>query len=194
MERICVFAGSGVGNRPAYREAATALGRLLGQRGVEIIYGGGNTGLMGELANAALATGGTVTGIIPAALRDRELAHTGLTRLEVVESMHARKARMAELADAFIALPGGVGTLEELFEVFTWAQLGIHHKPCGLLNTDGYYDALIRFLEEMVAEGFLRPDQRALLEMDPDPEGLLMALAACHPAPAGGTWLTPEQT
>jgi hypothetical protein len=108
--------------------------------------------------------------------------------------MHARKARMAALADAFLALPGGIGTLEELFEVFTWAQLGIHHKPCGLLNTAGYYDPLIRFLDETVTEGFLRPDQRALLEADTEPEGLLMALAACHPRPAGGTWLTPEET
>lgn len=194
MERVCVFAGSGAGNRPAYREAAASLGSLLARNGVDIVYGGGNTGLMGELANAGLAAGGTVIGIIPTALRDKELAHTGITRLEVVDSMHARKARMADLADAFVALPGGVGTLEELFEVFTWAQLGIHHKPCGLLNTAGYYDALIRFLDETVAEGFLRPDQRALLESDPDPEGLLMALAACHPRPAGGTWLTPKET
>ena len=194
MQRICVFAGSGAGRQPEYAGAAEALGRLLARQGLELVYGGGRTGLMGHLADAALAGGGRVTGIIPDALNTPELAHAGIHTRETVPSMHARKARMAELTDAFVALPGGIGTLEELFEVFTWAQLGIHHKPCGLLNTAGYYDALIRFLDETVAEGFLRTDQRVLLESDHDPEGLLMALAACHPRPAGGTWLTPEET
>ena len=194
MERICVFAGSGTGNRPAYTAAAQALGSLLADRGVEVVFGGGHTGLMGVLADAALAGGGSVVGVIPEALQDRELAHTTVTRLEVVDSMHSRKARMAELADAFIALPGGIGTLEELFEIFTWAQLGIHAKPFGLLNADGYYDALIRFLDTTVQEGFMRADQRALLEVAAEPEDLLLALAACHPAPAGGHWLRPDQT
>jgi len=194
VERICVFAGSGTGSRPDYSTAAQELGTLLAARGLEVVYGGGHTGLMGVLADAALAGGGSVVGIIPEALQDRELAHTTVSRLEVVDSMHSRKARMAELADAFIALPGGIGTLEELFEIFTWAQLGLHAKPFGLLNAAGYYDALIRFLDTTVAEGFMRTDQRALLEVAADPEDLLLALAACHPAPAGPRWLNPGDT
>jgi len=194
MERICVFAGSGSGNQPGYAEAAAALGELLARRGLGVVFGGGHTGLMGVLADAALAAGGEVIGVIPTALRERELAHEGVTRLEVVDSMHTRKALMADYADAFIALPGGVGTLEELFEVFTWAQLGIHHKPCGLLNIDGYYDPLIRFLDDMVGAEFLRPDQRALLEVADDPADLLDALAACHPAATGQGWIDASQT
>ncbi|KPV40994.1 hypothetical protein AN478_03395 [Thiohalorhabdus denitrificans] len=192
MERICVFAGSGSGNRPAYAEAAAALGGRLATRGIGVVYGGGHTGLMGVLADAALGAGGEVVGVIPEALCTRELAHHQLSDLEVVDSMHARKARMAELADAFIALPGGIGTLEELFEVFTWAQLGLHAKPCGLLNAAGYYDPLIRFLDETVTEGFLRPEQRALLAEAPEPETLLEALATARPAPAH-RWIGPEQ-
>ncbi|MEF8793456.1 TIGR00730 family Rossman fold protein [Thiohalorhabdus sp.] len=193
MERICVFAGSGSGHRAAYAEAATALGDMLARRGLGVVFGGGHTGLMGFLADAALQAGGEVIGVIPEALRDRELAHEGVTRLEVVDSMHTRKALMNDYADAFVALPGGVGTLEELFEVFTWAQLGIHHKPCGLLNTDGYYDPLNRFLEDMVGAGFLRPDQRALLEVAEEPAALLEALAGPHPGPTGGPRLTPDE-
>lgn len=194
MERICVFAGSGSGNRAAFAEAAAALGDLLARRGLGVVFGGGHTGLMGVVADATLAAGGEVIGVIPEALRDRELAHEGVTRLEVVDSMHTRKARMNDRADAFIALPGGVGTLEELFEVFTWAQLGIHHKPCGLLNTDGYYDPLNRFLDDMVDAGFLRPDQRALLEVAEEPQALVEALAGPHPGPTGGPRLTPDET
>jgi hypothetical protein len=194
MERICVFAGSATGDRPAYAEAAAALGELLARRNLGVVYGGGNTGLMGVVANAAMVAGGEVIGVIPEALRDRELAHEGVTRLEVVDSMHTRKALMNDFADAFIALPGGVGTLEELFEMFTWAQLGIHHKPCGLLNAGGYFDPLIRFLEDMVAAGFLRPDQRALLEVADRPEPLLEALAGAHPAPASRSWIDASQT
>jgi hypothetical protein len=194
VERICVFAGSGTGHRAEYTAAAEGLGRLLAARGLEVVYGGGHTGLMGVLADAALAGGGSVVGIIPEALQDRELAHTKVTRLEVVDSMHSRKARMAELADAFIALPGGIGTLEELFEIFTWAQLGIHAKPFGLLNAAGYYDALTAFLDTTVAEGFMRADQRALLEVAADPEALLGSLEAYHPLPAGRRWLGPEET
>ena len=194
MQRICVFAGSGSGNRAAFAESAAALGDLLARRNLGLVFGGGHTGLMGVLADAALAAGGEVIGVIPAALRERELAHEGLTRLEVVDSMHSRKALMNDFADAFIALPGGVGTLEELFEVFTWAQLGIHHKPCGLLNADGYYTPLIRFLDDMVAAEFLRPDQRALLEVADEPAAMLDALATCHPAPAERSWIQPSQT
>lgn len=194
MHRICVFAGSGSGHRPAYAEAAAALGELLARRNLGVVFGGGHTGLMGVLADAAMAAGGEVIGVIPQALRERELAHEEVTWLEVVDSMHTRKALMNDYADAFIALPGGVGTLEELFEVFTWAQLGIHHKPCGLLNAGGYYDALIRFLQEMVDAEFLRPDQRALLEVADTPEALLERLTAAHPAPAGPSWIGPEQT
>jgi len=194
MQRICVFAGSGTGNRPGYADAAAALGELLARRRLGVVFGGGHTGLMGILADTALQAGGEVIGVIPEALRDRELAHEGVTRLDVVDSMHTRKARMNDYADAFIALPGGVGTLEELFEVFTWAQLGIHHKPCGLLNTDGYYDPLTRFLDDMVGSGFLRPDQRALLEVAEDPETLTDALAGPHPGTTGGPRLTPGET
>ncbi|HKJ71746.1 MAG TPA: TIGR00730 family Rossman fold protein [Gammaproteobacteria bacterium] len=194
MERICVFAGSGTGKGPTYAEAAAALGGLLARRGLGVVFGGGHTGLMGVLADAALAAGGEVIGVIPEALRDRELAHEGLSRLEVVDSMHTRKARMNDLADAFIALPGGVGTLEELFEMFTWAQLGIHHKPCGLLNAGGYYDPLIRFLDDMVAAEFLRPDQRALLEVAGEPAGLLDVLAGSRPQPPERPWIRSWQT
>ncbi|MFA9459687.1 TIGR00730 family Rossman fold protein [Thiohalorhabdus methylotrophus] len=193
MERICVFAGSGAGHRPAYAEAADALGGLLAQRGMGLVYGGGHTGLMGVLADATLRAGGEVIGVIPEALRTLELAHERLPELEVVGSMHARKARMAELADAFIALPGGIGTLEELFEVFTWAQLGLHAKPCGLLNAAGFYDPLTHFLDETVTEGFLRPEQRALLEVAPDAAGLLEALENAHP-PRAHRWIGPDQT
>jgi len=183
MDRICVFAGSGTGNREAYTAAAAGLGTLLAGRDIGVVFGGGHTGLMGVLADAALEAGGEVIGVIPEALRTRELAHDRLPALEVVDSMHARKARMAELADAFIALPGGIGTLEELFEVFTWSQLGLHAKPCGLLNAAGFYDPLIRFLDETVTEGFLRPEQHALLQVAPTPGPLLEALATFRPTP-----------
>ncbi len=193
MDRICVFAGSGTGHRPEFTAAATALGRMLGDRGVELVYGGGHTGLMGHLADAAMEVDGRVTGVIPEPLWDLELGHEGITNLEVVDSMHTRKARMAELADGFIALPGGIGTLEELFEVFTWAQLGLHTKPCGLLDVGGYYEPLIRFLNTTVQEGFLRPDQRELLLVGKDPGTLLEELAVFE-APHVRRWITPDET
>src|SRR4051812_40716759 len=173
---ICVFCGSSPGLRPEYAIAAAMLGRLLAEQSIRLIYGAGNVGLMGVLADAALAAGGQVIGVIPQGLVDRELAHQGLTELRIVTSMHERKALMAELSGAFIALPGGLGTYEELCEVLTWAQLGIHHKPCGCLNVLGYFDPLIQMLDHAVAEGFLSPENRRLLLMDDDVENLLQGL------------------
>ncbi len=170
---ICVFTGSRRGALPAYAEAAKELGRELVARGFGLVYGGGNVGLMNVVADTVIELRGHVTGVIPNALVSREVAHTGLSELRVVGSMHERKALMAELSDGFIALPGGIGTLEELFEVLSWAQLGLHNKPCGLLNVEGYYDALIRFLDDAVARDFVKPKHRALLIVDSAPAALL---------------------
>ena len=185
MRRLGVFCGSRDGARPAYREAAHALGRALAARGVGVVYGGASVGLMGAVADAALAAGGEVIGVIPQSLVAREIAHAGLTALHVVDTMHERKARMAALADAFVALPGGVGTLEELFEVWTWGQLGLHAKPCGLLDVAGYYRPLLAFVDQGVAEGFIRPAQRHTLVVDDDAARLIDRLAAVG-APAAG--------
>ena len=174
--RICVYTGSRHGSRPEYEQAAEAFGRLLAREGIGLVYGGGRLGLMGVVANAALEAGGEVIGIIPQKLVDLEAAHTGITQLHVVHSMHERKAMMADLADGFVALPGGIGTLEELFEVWAWLHLGYHAKPCGLLNVCGFYDPLIAFLDTIVVEGFLRTSTRAMLLSDDDPERLLGAL------------------
>jgi hypothetical protein len=163
VRRICVFCGSNSGAKPEYRRAAEDVGRLLAARGIELVYGGGKVGLMGVVADAALAAGGRVIGVLPRALATKELAHEGLTDLRVVTSMHERKALMAELSDGFIALPGGIGTMEEFFEVWTWSQLGYHAKPCGLLNSGGYFDGLISFLDHMSAERFLRDEHRSML-------------------------------
>jgi len=179
---LCVFCGSNGGHDPAFAEAACAFGRALARRGVALVYGGGRVGLMGVLADAVLAGGGAAIGVIPRALVERELAHPGLTALHVVGSMHARKARMADLADGFVALPGGIGTLEELFEIWTWAQLGEHRKPVALLNSAGYYDPLIAFLESVVAAGFLRAEHRALLMVEREPLALLSRLDCDPPA------------
>ena len=173
MRRICVFCGSQIGTNGLYRQAATALGQLLVRHGYGLVYGGGHVGLMGVIADAVLASGGEVIGVIPESMVARELAHTGLTQLQVVSGMHARKARMAELADAFIALPGGYGTFEELFEVITWAQLGMHRKPIGLLNVAGYFDALKALVDQAIAEGFIRSEHRHLLTMADDADTLL---------------------
>lgn len=191
MQRICVYCGSNAGARPAYADAARGLARACAERGLGLVYGGGNVGLMGVLADAAMELGSEVIGVIPRALAEQEVAHTAITKLEVVGSMHERKARMAELADAFLALPGGLGTLEELFEVWTWTQLGFHAKPCGLLDVEGYYAPLVRFLQRSVAEGFLRPEHRAALLVGTDPAELLGRLAAWRPAPLG-KWLDRE--
>lgn len=189
MQRICVFAGSSPGARPAYVQAAAELGALLAGRGIGVVYGGGRVGLMGALADAALAAGGEVTGVIPQALLDREVGHGGVTDLRVVASMHERKALMNDLADAFVALPGGLGTLEELCEVLTWAQLGIHRKPVALLDVADYWAAYLRFLDHGVQERFLRPEHRALLLRAASPDATLAALEAWRPPEAVGKWM-----
>ncbi len=183
IERVCVYCASSPGSDPAIHAATRALGRLLVAEGLGLVYGGGKAGLMGVVADAVMEAGGKVTGVIPRRLFPREIAHRGITELIEVESMHARKTRMFELADAFIALPGGFGTLEELFEVTTWAQLGIHQKPIGVLNLGGYYDALLRFLDRAVQEGLLRPDNRAIVVDRDEPAALLEALRAYVPKP-----------
>jgi uncharacterized protein (TIGR00730 family) len=194
MKRICVFAGSARGARPEYAAAAGALAQELVRRGLGVVYGGGSVGLMGVLADAALAQGGEVIGVIPRPLATRELAHGGLTHLHVVDSMHERKALMASLVDGFVALPGGLGTLEETLEVLTWSQLGIHRKPVGLLNVVGYFDALLRVRDEAVREGFVRPEYRALLLSASTPAALLDAFAAWQPPSLTAPWLSPSQT
>jgi len=168
-----VFTGSRHGSRPDYAEAAGALGRELVGRGYGLVYGGGNVGLMNVVANTVLELSGHVTGVIPSSLVSKEVAHRGLTELRVVGSMHERKAVMAELSDGFIAMPGGIGTMEEFFEVLSWAQLGLHEKPCGLLNVSGYYDPLIRFLDHAVSQDFIKPKHRALLIVEKEPANLL---------------------
>ncbi|MFB6095909.1 MAG: TIGR00730 family Rossman fold protein [Haloferacaceae archaeon] len=173
MERICVYCGSNPGRDPAYREAATAFGRELVARDLGLVYGGGTVGMMGTLADAVLEAGGEAHGVIPESLLEREPPHRGLTELDVVQSMHERKARMVELADGFVALPGGYGTFEELLEVLTWAQLGFHRSPCGVLNVAGYYDDLVAFLDHAVAEEFVSQDHREMVVVAEDPGPLL---------------------
>ena len=185
MKRICVFCGSNAGARSEYAEAARALATVLAERKLGIVYGGGNVGLMGVLADAALARGGEVIGVIPRKLVEREVAHRGVTELRIVETMHERKALMNDLSDAFLALPGGFGTLDEFFEVLTWSQLGFHGKPCALLNVAGYYDGMLAMLDHAVAERFLRPAHRELVIADTDPLRLLQRLSAFVPAPKG---------
>ena len=184
LKSVCVFCGASPGARPIYHEAAASLGRSLAERGLPLVYGGGAVGLMGVVADAALAAGGEVIGIIPQSLERAEIGHKGLTRLEVVDGMHARKARMAELADAFIALPGGLGTLEELFEVWTWGQLGYHAKPLGLLEVDGFYSRLTDFLDHLVAERFVREQHRSILQVSESPSQLLDLMSDWQPTAA----------
>ena len=193
MDRVCVYAGSNPGTDPAYADGARALAGELADRGIGLVYGGGKVGLMGVIADAVLAARGEAIGVMPQALIDREIGHPGLTELKVVGSMHERKALMAELAGAFVALPGGIGTLEELIEVYTWSQLGIHDKACGLLNVRGYYDDLAAFLDHAVSAGFLRTQHRAVLSVAEDPAELLDALAAFQP-PRVRKWLELDQT
>ena len=178
MKSLGVFCGSRAGRGESYRAAATAFGREVARRGLAIVYGGGNVGLMGVVADAALAAGGRVVGVLPRFLQERELGHAGLSELHLVESMHERKARMAELSDAFVALPGGLGTLEELFEAWTWMQLGLQHKPCGLLAVGGFFDPLLAFLDRASEEGFVTANHRALLKVASDPAVLLSKLAS----------------
>ena len=184
MRSICVFCGSSFGNRPDYLHLARETGRLIAERQLTLVYGGGKAGLMGALADAALNAGGEVVGIIPQILLDREVGHTGLTKLHVVGSMAERKLLMGELSDAFLSLPGGIGTLDELFEAWSWTQLGLHDKPSGLLNFQGYYDHLVRFLDLAVSEGFQRPRHRAALLVGTEVEPLLdQLMAASKDAP-----------
>ena len=183
---ICVYCGSRHGTRPEYTAAARALGKAIGERGWQLVYGGGKVGLMGEVADAVLAAGGRVVGVIPESLEKLEVGHTGLTELHVVPTMHVRKQMMAERADAFIALPGGIGTLEELFEVWTWFQLKYHDNPIGLLDTAGYWQSLLGFMDHTVAEGFLSPAMRELVLVGSEPEALLERVAAAARAAGGG--------
>lgn len=173
MKRLCVFCGSSLGDRPEYAQAARQLGRVLASRNLGLVYGGASVGLMGEVANAVLQEGGEVVGVIPKVLVKREIAHTGLSELRIVGSMHERKALMADLSDGFIVLPGGIGTLDEFFEVLTWAQLGMHWKPCGLLNVSQYYRSLIDFLDHAVSQRFLKEQHRLMMLVDESPEALL---------------------
>ncbi len=181
MQRICVFCGSNSGNQPAYTTAAQQMGTALGKRNLELVYGGGHVGLMGTVADAVLAAGGRVTGVIPQSLRAKEVGHNGLTELIVTQSMHERKAKMAELADGFVALPGGFGTFEELIEIITWGQLGYHGKPIGLLNVAGFYDGLLIFFDQAVTAGFIHPQHRAMLMVNDDAAALLDDFATYEP-------------
>jgi uncharacterized protein (TIGR00730 family) len=192
VRRVCVFCGSTPGHDPRYADAARRLARGLASRGIGVVFGGGSIGLMGVLADHALAAGAEVTGVIPHGLAARELAHRGVADMRVVPTMHARKALMAELAEGFVALPGGMGTLEELFEIVTWGQLGIHRKPIGVLNVAGYYDPLVALLGHAVAEGFVSAAGRDLVIVDDEPERLLDRMAA-HEPPPGPAWITPEE-
>jgi uncharacterized protein (TIGR00730 family) len=189
LKRVCVFCGSSFGARPQYREAAEQLGTLLARRNIGLVYGGGCVGLMGALADAALAAGGEVIGVIPESLLRREVGHRGVSRLHVVETMHERKALMADLADAFIALPGGYGTLEEFFEIVTWSQLGIQRKPCGLLNVERYWSGLLGVLEHAVDEGFVRPENSELILLATTPEGMLERLMEWEPPAHIDKWV-----
>ena len=193
ITRVAVYCASNDGARPMYVAAARALGTLLAQRDIGVVYGGGRTGLMGALADAALASGGEVIGVMPHGLVEREVAHRGLTALHVVDSMHERKAMIAELADAFITMPGGIGTLEEFFETWTWANLGVHRKPVGLLDVDGFWQPLVALLDQLEHEGFLRGTPRDWLVRDDDPERLLAALAQFDP-PVVRRWLRLGET
>jgi uncharacterized protein (TIGR00730 family) len=194
VRRLCVFCGSSPGARPAYGEAADELGRLLVAEGIGLVYGGGKVGLMGRLADAVLAEEGEAIGVLPEALMAREIGHPGLEDLRVVGSMHERKALMADLADGFVALPGGLGTVEELFEVYTWAQLGLHRKPCALLDVEGYYEGIATFLARAVEERFLREDHRAMLMVDTDPRALIERLRRFEPEAAVPKWIDRDET
>jgi uncharacterized protein (TIGR00730 family) len=193
MTNVCVFCGSAPGSDPAYAAAARAVGAELARRGLGLVYGGGRVGLMGEVANGALAAGGTVVGVIPEALSAKEIAHDGVTELVIVGTMHARKALMADRSDAFLALPGGFGTCDELFEILTWGQLGIHRKPVGLLNVNGFFTPLLAWLDHVVAAGLLKPKHRGLLLASESAPDLLDQLAAYSPPPPERKWVEPRE-
>jgi uncharacterized protein (TIGR00730 family) len=194
VQKICVFCGSSPGARPEYAEATEAFAQLLVAENIGVVYGGGGVGLMGKLADAVLAQGGEITGVIPHALVDKEIGHPHVEDMRVVDSMHERKALMAELADAFVALPGGLGTLEELFEVFTWSQLGLHRKPLALLNVEGYYEGIAAFLDHAVRERFLNAKQRSTLIVERDPGALLERLKAYEPDAVEPKWIDRDET
>lgn len=193
MKRVCVFCGSSAGRRAEYEYAAVAMGEALVERGIELVYGGGNVGLMGVIADTVMRGGGKVVGVIPQALADREIANIGVTDLRVVDSMHTRKAMMAELSDAFIAMPGGVGTFEEFFEAVTWTQLGVHRKPCGLLNVEDFYTPLVNFIDHAVDEGFLKAVHRRAIVVSDDPDELLDALSDVE-LPDVPKWIKKDET
>jgi uncharacterized protein (TIGR00730 family) len=193
VRRLCVFCGSSTGSRGLYADAAARFGTALAAGGLGLVYGGGHIGLMGVLADAVLAGGGEVIGIIPRAMVARELAHARLTELHIVDTMHQRKALMADLADGFAALPGGYGTADELFEILTWGQLGLHAKPIGLLNVGGFFDLLLAWLNRTVADGFLRSEHRALLRVAPDCQELLQALLRHQPPASVPKWIEAEE-
>ena len=193
LNSLCVYCGSSPGNDPRYVEQARQLGALLAAQGIRLVYGGAKIGVMGAVADAVLAGGGEVVGVIPHALTDKEVAHDGLTEMHVVDSMHQRKALMADLSDGFIALPGGIGTFEELFEIWTWGQLGIHAKPCGLLNVAGYYDLLVAFLDQSTGSGFIKPRHRQMLLTAETAEALVTAMRAYQP-PLTRRWIGREET
>jgi uncharacterized protein (TIGR00730 family) len=192
VQRVCVFCGSSPGARPEYTDATEDFGQLLVEQGVTLVFGGATVGLMGRLADTVLSEGGEAIGVIPQSLVEREIAHLGLTDLHVVDTMHERKQRMADLADAFVALPGGLGTLDELFEIYTWAQLGMHRKPIGIVNVGGYFDGLLSFLEHAVDERFVREDHRAMLIVESDPAALLERLQSFDPAAVTPKWIDRE--
>ena len=192
MQRVTVFCGSRIGVDPRHRELARALGRLLVQRGCGLVFGGGSVGLMGVVSDAVLEAGGEVIGVIPRSLATKELLHTGVPDMRVVDSMHDRNALMAELSDAFIALPGGFGTFEELFEVITWAQLGIHSKSVGLLNVGGFFDPLVRLIDHAIQEQFIKPQHRGLIVVEERPDVLLEQLER-HRPPEVRKWMSPEE-
>jgi hypothetical protein len=193
MKNICVYCGSSPGRQQAYTTLARDLAESLVRRNLRLVYGGASVGIMGEVADHVLRLGGEVVGVIPRALAHKEIAHQGLTELHVTGSMHERKTLMAELADGFIALPGGIGTLEEIFEIWTWAQLGLHEKPCGMLNAEGYFDALIAFLDHSVAEQFVKPPHRSLLMVESSPEALLDRFESYTP-PVFHRWISKAET
>ncbi|MBC8081822.1 MAG: TIGR00730 family Rossman fold protein [Hymenobacter sp.] len=193
MKSVAVYCGSSAGTNEIYARQAQDMGRILAERGMTLVYGGGRVGLMGAIADSVLAHGGRAIGVIPDFLAEKEVEHRGLTELHIVRSMHERKLLMADLAEGFVAMPGGYGTMEELFEVLTWGQLGLHPKPVGVLNVLGYYDHLLRALDHMAAEGLLRPENRRQLLSDPTPTGILDQMLSYKPIPLA-QWLTPRTT
>jgi len=193
MKRVCVFCGSSPGALPIYQQAASTVGRLLVEKGYGVVYGGGNVGLMGALAEGVLSAGGEITGIIPRSLFEKEIGYSDLKDLRIVGSMHERKALMGDLSDAFMALPGGFGTFEEFFEVVTWSQLGVHRKACGLLNINGFYDSLLAMCDHATAQGFIRQVDRELIVDDQDPKVLIQRIAS-FTVPESTKWLSSKQT